>query len=247
MKILIDSNGIVCRFAFATDFAPDGFSIGGVLGFCNLLLSLPNDCEVICLFDKCSKNFRKTIDPTYKANREHFFNIGYQTGLAMQICENSNILVDYHAEYEADDLIASYIKEGNSYKIITTDKDLLQLVSDNVVVYNPFIKKNYYRDDVKEKFGVFPEYLKYFLALCGDSSDNIKGIEKIGPKTAAKIINSLSSWDINMIKQLYPKYDFTNFELYLSLVELCHNVPLKHTQFNKINKDLLNQNLKILC
>lgn len=249
-KIFIDSNSLICRFAFATDFSPDGFGVGGVVGFGKFLLSLilESPTSIVCLFDKCSNNFRKKLDANYKKNRAYFPNIGYQVNLALELCKQSEIPVDYHEENEADDLIASYAHTHEDCLIISNDKDLLQLVSHKTLVYNPFSKIIFTEEEVIKKFNIPPNQLKYFLALCGDQADNIKGINKIGPKTAVKILHTLSDKNLPIcaVSKIFPQFDFTDFDLMLQLVSLNKNVEQKHKELKLTDPFLLDVNLKII-
>lgn len=227
---ILDSNGIICRYFFAMPeyFTEDGLQINGLFGYCKLIKDIiekNKKCEIIATFDKCSKNFRKEINPEYKANRKKSdSNLTLQIKLAEDFCREVNIRTLFDLYYEADDIIASVADQCQNLEkydeiiVISTDKDLMQLVNEKIKILNPFTKTTFDRNSVIEKFGIEPEQINLYLALCGDSSDNIKGIAGVGQKTAVKIIqNSRNPLEM---QSKYPKYNFEALEFMLSLTTL---------------------------
>ena len=200
---LIDGSGFIFRAFYALPplTNPDGIPINAVYGYCNMILNI---CEkfkpekIIVVFDTKRKTFRNDIYKDYKSNRKEppeelipQFPIIREATDALQI---PRIEIE---GYEADDIIASYTKEaekkGLSVTIVSSDKDLMQLVNKNTKMYDS-MKNNYIGiKEVKEKFGVEPSKLIDVLALAGDSIDNIPGVSGIGVKTAAELINNYNN------------------------------------------------------
>jgi DNA polymerase-1 len=208
-------------------FTEDGIMVNGLYGYCKFIIDLINkhnkeDFSIVATFDRCSQNFRKEISEDYKMNRKKTdSSLIVQLQLAAEFCESIGIKTLHHVRYEADDIIASIAKkEENNHEIyvVSPDKDLMQLITDKTKVLNPFTKQTLDTDYVYKKFGIYPKDFHLFLALCGDSSDNIKGIEGIGPKTASKIMSQ--TLNIAEMPALFPKYDFSKLELMLKLTSL---------------------------
>jgi DNA polymerase-1 len=253
--LLIDSNGLMCRYFFGIPemFDENGNNVNAVWGFLKFLHKIitqnkNKNYSIVAVFDKCYNNFRKKILPTYKANRPKTdSNLIYQLNFVTDICSKLNIAMDYHSDFEADDLIGSYVKKNPNHEkiIFTSDKDLSQLLQyPNTRMYNPFSSEEITADFIYKKFGVSPEQIPLFLALCGDSADNIPGIEGVGVKRAAQIINSGMS--IGEFPEKYPKYDFSNLDQMISLTQLNLQCEVKEitptnidiSTFNNISRSL---------
>src|SRR3954453_14055312 len=178
----------------------DGLQVNAVLGFCNMLWKLlaemkPDDrpTHLAVIFDKSEKTFRSDFYPDYKAHRPDApgdlipqFPLIREAGHAFEIpCLEEQ-------GYEADDLIATYARLACEAKatttIVSSDKDLMQLVGDGVVMYDTMKDKRIGRDEVIEKFGVPPDKVIEVQALIGDSTDNVPGVPGVGVKTAAQLI-----------------------------------------------------------
>lgn len=253
MKIfLLDSNSIICRYFFAIPemFTEDGINVNGLFGYCRLIKDIISNNQneefaIIATFDRCSQNFRKDICENYKKNRKKAdSSLIVQLGLAEEFCRNIKIPVEYHLNYEADDIIASIVskyEEKNEIFILSTDKDLMQLINEKVKIFNPFSKQIIDKEAVKEKFGLFPEDVGLFLALCGDSSDNIKGIAGVGAKTAVNIINKTKDPDV--MKREFPKFDFSELDKMISLTKLNTDYEVDLINLFNINIVDLNTNL----
>tara|TARA_B100000700_G_scaffold331684_1_gene467031 strand:+ start:3546 stop:6290 length:2745 start_codon:yes stop_codon:yes gene_type:complete len=197
---LIDGFGFLFRAYYAMPplNRADGTPVNAVLGFTNMLWSMirDNDADHIAVcFDSGRKTFRNDIFPDYKANRdEPPEDLIPQFSLVKEAVEAFNITSVELENFEADDLIATYTRiareSGAKVTIVSSDKDLMQLVSGNdVVILDHFKSKMIGEDGVFEKFGVFPDKVIDVQALAGDSSDNVPGVPGIGIKTAALLIN----------------------------------------------------------
>lgn len=201
--ILVDGSGYIFRAFHALPplVRSDGTPVGAVLGFTNMLLKLLEDYEdahFVVIFDAARKNFRNDIYPDYKANREDPPpELIPQFSLIREACKAFNVPSIEMEGYEADDLIATYalkgLESGAEVKIVSSDKDLMQLVEPGVSMYDPMKNKSIGEAEVLEKFGVSPDKVIDVQALAGDKSDNIPGVEGIGIKTAAELINLYGS------------------------------------------------------
>ena len=196
---LVDGSGYIFRAYFALPqnmTNPDGVPIGAVLGFTNMILKLLTDLRapyIAVIFDAARKNFRYDIYDQYKANREEApADLIPQFGLIRDATAAFGIPGIELEGYEADDLIATYARlataQGRKVTIVGTDKDLMQLVDDNVRLYDPIKGRYLYAADVEEKFGVPPGKVIDVQALAGDSVDNVPGVPGIGIKTAAQLV-----------------------------------------------------------
>ncbi|WP_435310737.1 DNA polymerase I [Primorskyibacter sedentarius] len=183
----------------------DGLPIGAVSGFCNMLQKYVEDnagpdapTHVAVIFDKGSHTFRNDMYDQYKANREAMpEDLRPQIPLTRRATEAFNIACKELEGYEADDMIATLAcqarKAGGRVTIISSDKDLMQLVGDGVEMLDAMKNKRIDRDGVFEKFGVWPDRVVDVQALAGDSVDNVPGAPGIGIKTAALLINEYGS------------------------------------------------------
>lgn len=155
--------------------------------------------KVVSFFDSnVVKNFRHDLDPEYKGTREGMpDDLKPQEELAQKGLVAAGIPLIVKKGFEADDAIGmvakKYASEGFEVVIVTTDKDMMQLVDDQITIYNPVTKKRIDIDGVVEKLGVKPEQVAEYLALMGDKQDNIPGVDKVGKKTAAKLLNAHGS------------------------------------------------------
>src|ERR1700733_6068100 len=178
----------------------DGLQVNAVLGFCNMLWKLLRDMKpeerpthLAVIFDKSEKTFRTDMYPAYKAHRPSPpDDLIPQFPLVREAVLAFDLPSIEQAGFEADDLIATYVREaceaGASATIVSSDKDLMQLVNDCVTMYDTMKDKKIGRAEVIEKFGVPPEKVIEVQALIGDSTDNVPGVPGIGVKTAAQLI-----------------------------------------------------------
>ncbi len=200
---LIDGSGYIFRafFASPTMTNPEGLPVNAVYGFLNMFLSLTQNitCDYcLVLFDAKRQNFRNEIFKDYKATRPELpEDLKPQFPLIHEVVEALNLHWLQMEGYEADDLIATYTKlaleEGKEVTIVSADKDLMQLIREGVTFYDSMKNKFFTPEDVKEKFGVYPERVTDVQALAGDSTDNIPGVPGIGLKTAAELVNQFGS------------------------------------------------------
>lgn len=197
---LVDGSGYIFRAFHALPplTRPDGTPIGAVLGFTNMLIKLireKNPDYLVVLFDAARETYRNKIYPAYKANRQETPpELIPQFSLIRQACEAFDVPYIEKEGYEADDLIATYAHamEGE-VTIVSSDKDLMQLVGGDVRMFDPLKNRIIGEDEVREKFGVPPEKVIDVQALAGDSTDNIPGVPGIGIKTAAELIQTYGS------------------------------------------------------
>ena len=228
----------------------DGLPIGAVSGFCNMLqryvegnqgANAPTHVAVI--FDKGSHTFRNDLYDQYKANRDEMpEDLRPQMPLTREATRAFNIACEEIDGYEADDIIATLAiqarEAGGSVTIISSDKDLMQLVGDGVDMFDAMKNRTIDRDGVFEKFGVFPERVVDVQALAGDSVDNVPGAPGIGIKTAALLINEFGDLETLLeraeeIKQPKRRETLINhadqIRLSKQLVTLDANTPLGFT------------------
>ncbi len=247
--ILIDGYGFVFR-AFHSlpplTRPSDRMPIGAVYGFTNMLIKLLNDnksSHIAVVLDSGTKNFRHELDPNYKANRpEPPQELISQFPIIREVIDAFALKAIEKEGFEADDLLASYAKyakdEGYEVTIVSSDKDLMQLLAEGILMYDAMKDKMITAEVVFEKFGVTPDKIREVLALIGDSSDNIPGVRGIGPKTAAELVNSYGSLKgvyehVNEIKQEKRRQmlieDKSKAELSYELVGLRFDAPLDFT------------------
>ncbi|WP_299983942.1 DNA polymerase I [uncultured Ruegeria sp.] len=228
----------------------DGLPIGAVSGFCNMLQKYVEDnagpdapTHVAVIFDKGSHTFRNDMYDLYKANREAMpEDLRPQMPLTREATRAFNIACKELEGYEADDIIATLAVQareaGGRVTIVSSDKDLMQLVGGGVEMLDAMKNKRIDRDGVIEKFGVGPERVVDVQALAGDSVDNVPGAPGIGVKTAALLINEYGDLETLLdraeeIKQpkrrqtLIEKRD--QIELSKKLVQLDEQTPLDFT------------------
>ena len=214
--ILVDGSGYIFRayYALPPMHTSKGLPVNAVFGFTNMLLKFVEDIQreegggvrIAVIFDAARKTFRNEIYPDYKANRsEPPEDLIPQFELIKKVPLVFNIPSIQLEGYEADDLIATYAhaasKLGQNTSIVSSDKDLMQLIDEKVTMIDPLKKKQITEKNVLEKFGVKPNKVIEVQALAGDSSDNIPGVPGIGPKTAAELINQYSTVE-NLIENV---------------------------------------------
>lgn len=244
---LIDGSGFIFRAYHALPplSNPQGVPVGAVYGFVNMLMKLlennSHDCVAV-VFDAARHTFRNRIYPEYKAHRPPApDDLIPQFALIREATDAMNIARIELEDYEADDIIATYAtlaqKEGTEVTIVSSDKDLMQLIAPGVQMYDAMKNKVIAEPEVIEKFGVPPEKVLEVLSLIGDSSDNVPGVPGVGPKTAAELISQFGTVEALLerageIKQ--PKRRETilanaeNARLSKQLIALKTDVPLPH-------------------
>src|SRR4051812_45373004 len=200
---LVDGSGYIFRAYHALPpltRKSDGLQINAVLGFCNMLWKLLNDMKpeerpthLAVVFDKSEKTFRTDFYPQYKAHRPDVpSDLIPQFPLIRDAVKAFDIPCLEQAGFEADDIIATYARLACEAEatatIVSSDKDLMQLVNDCVTMYDTMKDKRIGPAEVAEKFGVPPDKVIEVQALIGDSTDNVPGVPGIGVKTAAQLI-----------------------------------------------------------
>ena len=272
---LIDGSGYIFRAYYALpplSRKSDGLPTGAVSGFCSMLFKLLEDSRsddsefkpthFAVIFDSARKNFRNEIFKDYKANRtEAPEDLAPQFEYIKKSVEAFNLPSIELLNYEADDLIATYAKKivaaGAKVTIISSDKDLMQLVDNKIRLFDPMKSKVIGEKEVVEKFGVKPNQVIDVQSLAGDTSDNIPGVPGIGVKTAAELINKYKNLDtllnnLDEIKQKKRKetlkLNVKNALLSRKLVTLKNDVPIKNEldtfRLKDVNKDKLFNFLK---
>ena len=197
---LIDGSGFIFRaFHALPDLTrADGTHIGAVVGFCNMLHKLLADHKaerIAVIFDAARKTFRNDLYPEYKAHRPPPPpELIPQFALIREATRAFGIPAIDAPHYEADDLIAAYARAAESHdipvRIVSSDKDLMQLIRAGVTMFDPLKSIPIGAEDVFKKFGVTPDKVIDIQALAGDSTDNIPGVPGIGVKTAAELITA---------------------------------------------------------
>ncbi len=203
--VLVDASGFIFRAFHGIQILTrsDGTPVNAVYGFVTMLMKLLDDMQpdhIAIIFDTARKTFRNDIAPSYKANRtEPPDELVPQFALVREATQAFNLDCIELQGFEADDLIATYtrqaINEGAEVTIVSSDKDLMQLVSDRVTMFDSFKNRRIGPEQVHEKFGVYPEKVVDVQSLAGDSTDNVPGVPGIGIKTAAQLIQEFGDLD----------------------------------------------------
>ena len=241
---LVDGSGFIFRafHGLPPMTRRDGTPVNAVYGFCAMLMRLLEDTDadhIAIIFDAARKTFRNDIYPAYKAHRPDAPDeLIPQFALVRDAVRAFNLPSVELADYEADDLIATYARqaeaEGAEVTIVSSDKDLMQLVRGRVSLFDPMKLKVIGVAEVIERFGVPPEKVVDVQALAGDASDNVPGVPGIGVKTAAQLIGEYGDLDTLLarageIKQPKRRESLVNFadqaRISRELVRLKDDVP----------------------
>ena len=211
---LVDGSGYIFRAYHALpplSRKSDALPVSAVLGFCNMVWKLLRDARdtavgvtpthFAVIFDYSSRTFRNELYAEYKANRSAPpDDLIPQFGLIREATRAFDLPCLEMEGYEADDLIATYARltkeAGGDVTIVSSDKDLMQLVGSAVSMYDPMKDRQIGIPEVIEKWGVPPEKMIDLQALTGDSVDNVPGVPGIGPKTAAQLLDMFGSLDV---------------------------------------------------
>ena len=267
---LIDGSGYIFRAYYALPpltRKSDGLPTGAVSGFCSMLFKLLEDSKsdknlqkpthFAVIFDSARKTFRNEIYSDYKANRaEAPDDLAPQFEYIRKSVLAFNLPSVELANYEADDLIATYVnkilKGGAKVTIVSSDKDLMQLYKKNVRIYDPMKNKFISEEDIHKKFGVDSSKVIDVQALAGDSSDNVPGVPGIGVKTAAELINKYGTLEkllnsTSEIKQNKRRETLTENKdkaiISKKLVTLKHDAPIDQNldefELKEIDKEKL--------
>ncbi|HZT51982.1 MAG TPA: 5'-3' exonuclease H3TH domain-containing protein, partial [Stellaceae bacterium] len=242
---LVDGSGFIFRAYHALPplTSSDGTPVGAVLGFSNMLLKLLQNTDadhIAVVFDSAKTSFRNRLYEAYKAHRpDPPDDLVPQFKLVREATDAFNVCRIEREDFEADDLIATYARHGAAagaiVTIVSSDKDLMQLVSDRIQMLDPIKDRPIGAAEVREKFGVGPDKVIDVQALCGDSVDNVPGVPGIGVKTAAELINTYGTLENLLehapeIKQPKRRQSLIEFaeqaRLSKRLVTLDQDVPL---------------------
>lgn len=243
---LVDGSGFIFRafFALPPMTRSDGTPVNAVYGFTNMLMKLLEDTDadhIAIIFDAKRENFRNEIYPDYKAHRPPAPDeLVPQFALINEAVEAFGLPAIQMEGFEADDLIATYAKHaqeaGADVTVVSSDKDLMQLVSERVCMLDTMKNQVTGPDQVVEKFGVGPDKVVEVQALAGDSVDNVPGVPGIGPKIAAELINKYGDLESLLshaeeIKQPKRRQNLIEFadqaRISRRLVELRTDVPIE--------------------
>lgn len=243
--ILVDGSGYIFRAYHALPplTRRDGVAVGAVYGYTTMLLKLREQMQAdyfAVIFDASRTTFRQGIYSAYKAHRpDPPEDLIPQFALVREATAALNVPAVELPNYEADDLIACYAKaaeaQGIETVIVSSDKDLMQLIRNGVSMYDPIKQKPIGPAEVMEKFGVAPDKVIEVQALIGDSVDNVPGVPGIGPKTAAELIRQFGSLEgvlgnLDQIKQPKRREVLAQHaqaaRISRQLVELHCDVPL---------------------
>ena len=243
---LVDGSGYIFRafHGLPPMTRPDGTPVNAVYGFVNMIVKLLADTEaegVAVIFDAGRRTFRNEIYPEYKENRpDPPEELIPQFGLIREATRAFNLPCIEMPDYEADDLIATYARiaraAGIEVTIVSSDKDLMQLVREGVAMHDPMKNRAIGPEQVEEKFGVGPDKVVDVQSLAGDSTDNVPGVPGIGVKTAAQLIHDYGDLETLLehaeeIKQPKRRQNLIEFaeqaRISKKLVALKDDVPLE--------------------
>ncbi len=236
---LIDSHAFLYKSYFALPklITSKGEEVGALYGFVRLVFKIKEKTDYILACYDSPKNFRKEIYELYKANRKKTEDILIkQINLSKEICKLLGIKTIEIEGYEADDLIATFSRrlsqEGFEVIIVGGDKDLMQIVGGNIKLWDGKSDGYFSTEYVIKKYGVTPDRLFDYFTLVGDSSDNIPGVDGIGPKTAVKLLEKYGSLENILRSQdtdknvLRIKNSIDLINLSKKLLELKFDAPL---------------------
>jgi DNA polymerase-1 len=231
---LVDGSGYIFRayFAIRPLSTRDGVPTNAVFGVARMLGKLVKDerpARLGIAFDATRHTFRHDIYTQYKSNRDEPPNdLVPQFTLVRELVQAMDIPVLELAGYEADDILATLaeraVDAGYDVVLVSGDKDLMQLVSPHVSMFDPMKDKHYGREDVIERFGVPPERVVDVLGLSGDSSDNIPGVPRVGEKTAAKLVAAYGDMEAIIAALSLPGRKLKSAEL--SIIEFADDARL---------------------
>jgi 5'-3' exonuclease len=211
---LIDASVYVFRayYSMPPDMADrDGHPAHATFGFARFIGDLIERVQprymAVAFDESLSTSFRNQIYPAYKANRDPPpEDLKLQFERCREFCRHAGIPEFGHAEYEADDIVGTLMtrcrRDGLPATLVTRDKDFAQLIRENDIYWDYTDNAQYRHHQIEDRFGVAPERFADFLALMGDSVDNIKGVPGVGPKTAAALMKEFVS-----LEELYDNLD----------------------------------------
>jgi DNA polymerase-1 len=209
---LVDGNSYLYRAFFATPHLSNskGIPTNAVYAFMNMIRKLQNEEKpdgLIIVFDSKGPSFREEISKAYKAQRPPMpGNLSAQIPYVKSVLEAMGLPLLEREGFEADDIIGTVVEQLKDHDsdvvIVTSDKDMMQLVTDKVVILDTTKGLSIGEKEVEEKFGIKPSLMIDYLALCGDTSDNIPGVPGVGDKTARELVSVFGALD-----ELYTHID----------------------------------------
>ncbi len=215
--VLVDGSSYLYRAFYALPPLTNakGEPTGAIYGFIRMIAKLMNELNpeyIAVAFDLPGETFRHKEYKEYKATRKETpEDLVKQIPKLKELIKLWEIPIIEIPGYEADDIIATLAKKGKEKGfeviIVTPDKDMMQLVEDDVYILNPVTDVIYNREKVKEKYGIYPEQFVDYLSMVGDTVDNIIGVHGVGPKTASKLLNEYGTLEniLKNIDKLTPK------------------------------------------
>ncbi len=208
---IIDTFGFLFRSYYALPplKSKTGFPTGMITGFTNFIASIGKDFQtdyLIFALDSKGDTFRNTIYPDYKGHRpEAPEDLKVQLPVVIDLIEKMGFQTASKVGFEADDIIASLSNDAKSkglqVRVVSHDKDLYQLIEDNIFMFDPLKKKIVTKEDCFTKYGVYPKQFTDYQSLLGDSADNVPGVKGVGAKTAMSLIQEYNDLD-NIYKNI---------------------------------------------
>jgi len=202
---IIDTFGFLFRSYYALPplKSPTGFPTGMLTGFMNFISGIGRDFQtdyLVFALDSKGKTFRSDIYAEYKSHRpEAPDDLRAQLPVAIDFIEKMGFMTASEVGYEADDIIASLAcdaaKNGLTVRIVSHDKDLYQLIGDDIFMFDPMKKKVVSGEECFTKYGVYPHQFTDYQSLLGDSADNVPGVKGVGAKTAMALIQQFDTLD----------------------------------------------------
>lgn len=252
--LLIDGSSYLYRAYYALPplTVPDGRPTGAVYGFIRMLLktlSAFNTPYVAVAFDLPGKTLRHEKFSEYKATRKETPDpLKQQIPILKKIIQLLGIKILEIPSYEADDIIATLSKKAEieDYEaiIVTPDKDMNQLISDNIKIFNPVKEELLDKEKIKEKYGIYPQQFIDYLTMIGDAVDNIPGIKGIGPKTATALLQEFGSLENILenvdklkgkLKESFKELDKEQLQRMKEIIKLDANIEI-NTKIDDLKK-----------
>ena len=240
--VLIDGSSYIYRAFYALPplTSPKGEPTGATYGFIRMISKLMNDLNpeyIAVAFDHPGKTFRHEEFKEYKATRKETPDeLKVQIPRIKQILKLWGIPILEIPGYEADDIIATLAKRASERDfeviVVTPDKDMLQLVNSRVKVLNPVNDILFDKEEVKKKYGVYPEQFVDYLSMIGDPVDNITGVHGVGPKTAQKLLEEFES-----VENIYKNLDKLKDKLKIAFEEAKERLELNRSLI-ELKKDI---------
>lgn len=267
--LIVDSmNTFIRSFAMLQSMNPQGHHTGGLVGFLRSMGFLTRTIDptrVICVFDGAGSTInRKSMNPDYKANRnvsritnwelfddkaDEYASMTMQMHRLVEYLQCLPVTLISIDKVEADDIISylaqGFASKGNKATIVSSDKDFLQIVSDNIEVYSPIKKKMYGKKEVQEEMGMLPENYLVMKALLGDDSDNLSGIKGLGPKTLLKEFPTIvddPTFTLDNIKQICEEKLQTK-KIFAHILYDWDKVELNHKMMNLLEPRLSDEEI----